>query len=441
MALSFYQRKKVDEPQTALSQYNPTSSSYWMNSATKPAATPPPTTTPAPDTTQKQTTTDQTASSPFVAYLKRAKTLADTQTANQNTRAAQQAKLIEDNNAEQTKILEARKPRLQANFDQFKADANAQVTDETANSEIAKQQNADNYGKKMRQAAEVNRSTQRNLEDTFAGLNTADSNAFQNRMINGQSRFAGGQQELLGAQANEETTINNELNAFKRQAAADIRTQEQSLYDKLDEIDATMADGSLAKEQAILKAYGDASDNITKIESGLLDLESGFAKSQYESDGKTASGNKLPAAQAIQLGDYDNSITQLTNLQSTIQQFSNVMGPIRGRLGSSNPYDTNAQNFQGLIKGVAQMVGKAMEGGVLRAEDVPKYEAILPNIKDTQEVAQGKINNVIRMLTDQKQSAQQSLASSGYNTPNIQNNPMQSQIITAPDGQQIIIVD
>ena len=47
------------------------------------------------------------------------------------------------------------------------------------------------------------------------------------------------------------------------------------------------------------------------------------------------------------------------------------------------------------MKAVAQQVGRAMEGGVLRAEDVPKYEAILPKITDTREVALEKIKMLV----------------------------------------------
>ena len=71
---------------------------------------------------------------------------------------------------------------------------------------------------------------------------------------------------------------------------------------------------------------------------------------------------------------------------------------IQGRLRAANPYDTEAQAFNSSMTAIAQEVGKAMEGGVLRQEDVKKYRIILPQIWDTPEVAQKKIDNVIKTL-------------------------------------------
>ena len=53
------------------------------------------------------------------------------------------------------------------------------------------------------------------------------------------------------------------------------------------------------------------------------------------------------------------------------------------------------------MKGIKQVIGKALEGGVLRKEDEEKYNEILPTITDTAEVAIRKM----QMLNNRRKKA------------------------------------
>lgn len=117
-----------------------------------------------------------------------------------------------------------------------------------------------------------------------------------------------------------------------------------------------------------------------------------------------SSPKKLSAAQTGEVAGYDAADDLLNDLNSTISTYEGVMGPLVGRGRGANPYDANAMAFKSEMKGVAQMVGRILEGGVLRQEDVPKYEAILPQITDTPEVARRKIDNVRRMVATRKEA-------------------------------------
>lgn len=96
------------------------------------------------------------------------------------------------------------------------------------------------------------------------------------------------------------------------------------------------------------------------------------------------------------VNDYQTAISGLTQLTSTIKSNPDDIGYIRGL--QANIPGANAQKVQAQIKQVAQIVGKALEGGKLTDADVPKYEKILPSIRDTPDVAQAKIRNVLNML-------------------------------------------
>jgi predicted NAD/FAD-dependent oxidoreductase len=115
---------------------------------------------------------------------------------------------------------------------------------------------------------------------------------------------------------------------------------------------------------------------------------------------KTTGGAK----DSTQVTDIKSSLNLMGGLGSVIDQYKSVLGPITGRARGINPYDVTAQDFQARMTAVAQVVGKAMEGGVLRKEDTIKYRKILPQITDTPAVAKAKIQNVIELLNQQLSS-------------------------------------
>lgn len=98
------------------------------------------------------------------------------------------------------------------------------------------------------------------------------------------------------------------------------------------------------------------------------------------------------------VSDFDTSLSVLRDTEKELQDKQDQLGPIRGTMGGWNPYDTEAQDIQASINVTKQIVGKALEGGVLRAEDEKKYARILPKLSDTPEVAFIKIKKVRRLL-------------------------------------------
>lgn len=132
-----------------------------------------------------------------------------------------------------------------------------------------------------------------------------------------------------------------------------------------------------------------------------------LAKAKYDQIVKTEGGGSdksLTAGQQKELSDIDTSLNIMDSLPTTIKQYEGKMGFVTGNTGQANPYDVDAQTFNATMKSVAQLVGKGMEGGVLRKEDEEKYRKMLPQISDQPQVAYNKIANVIRMLEIQKRT-------------------------------------
>ena len=120
----------------------------------------------------------------------------------------------------------------------------------------------------------------------------------------------------------------------------------------------------------------------------------------YQKQNATINKKGVSGTQVTELSDIVGSIKLAGDLDKYLDQSKGLVGPIQGRLGSANPYSSDAQIFNSKMMTAAQIIGKAMEGGVLRQEDMIKYRKILPQISDTYEVAKGKMAAVKSMLDD-----------------------------------------
>lgn len=108
------------------------------------------------------------------------------------------------------------------------------------------------------------------------------------------------------------------------------------------------------------------------------------------------------SGQEKELSDIKVAQSLLTDLDREVSEMG-VSGPILGRLSSINPYSATAQKYNARLKVTKQIIGKALEGGVLRKEDEVKYAYILPQINDTAEVAQYKSDQLKKLIKQQLQ--------------------------------------
>jgi hypothetical protein len=108
-----------------------------------------------------------------------------------------------------------------------------------------------------------------------------------------------------------------------------------------------------------------------------------------------ASAQRLSQATIKSLEEVKNFPALLNGLRASIKTNGDVMGPVQGRLQSGlvsagivTSGSKKAAELNGRYEAVKQVVAKGMEGGVLRAEDMPKYEKILGSIKLQPEFAE-----------------------------------------------------
>lgn len=168
--------------------------------------------------------------------------------------------------------------------------------------------------------------------------------------------------------------------------------------------------------QALMLAYS-AGD---KASSTQLQQMYELAKS-YET-----SAPKYSSTVATALTDVQSSLSELNKLSSAIQSGNGEVSPIVGTLRSLNPYDVDQKTLLAMIDKTRQIVGKALEGGVLRKEDEEKYRKILPTTSDTKEVALNKIA-MIREQLQERMSNYSGLVGAGSQTDDLTSALLQAQ--------------
>jgi hypothetical protein len=112
--------------------------------------------------------------------------------------------------------------------------------------------------------------------------------------------------------------------------------------------------------------------------------------------GFTGFGKKLAESAITKLSDARAAIASLHDLREVLTANEQYIGPLAG-LQALNPY-SEGRKAQAEIDRVRQRVGKALEGGVLRAEDETKYKRILATLTDTPETAIYKLDSLVNAL-------------------------------------------
>lgn len=128
----------------------------------------------------------------------------------------------------------------------------------------------------------------------------------------------------------------------------------------------------------------------------------------------------LPPSQNVEITDITAARKQLRDLVEGAQSSGFGEGnPYveRARVNPLNPLqllDPKAQKFKQLTAATKQVIGKGLEGGVLRKEDESKYDAILPKPGDTTEILRAKAAQLDQLLLQKQEERVSGFASAGF---------------------------
>jgi len=127
-------------------------------------------------------------------------------------------------------------------------------------------------------------------------------------------------------------------------------------------------------------------------------------------------GRAVTPSEADDLSAFDTGLDAVADVRKALADTPNATG-IVAQATAAVPYlPSDAKNRLAVIDRVRQVIGKTLEGGVLRKEDEVKYEKILPTLADPPSVAAAKLNGLERAIIQQRQRRLDNLAAAGYDT-------------------------
>lgn len=143
-----------------------------------------------------------------------------------------------------------------------------------------------------------------------------------------------------------------------------------------------------------------------------------------QAEGKTPAnsreqGRPVTSGDAGRLADLDTSLNDLATLTKTIPAGTTGVGAKAGAMLPNfvtqwTGVGADAKSKQAVIDRVKQVIGKSLEGGVLRKEDEAKYEKILPTIGDVDTVVAAKLAGLQQAISQRRQTTLDALSDAGY---------------------------
>jgi hypothetical protein len=137
-------------------------------------------------------------------------------------------------------------------------------------------------------------------------------------------------------------------------------------------------------------------------------------------------GRPVTSGDAGRLAELTSSLDDVSRLKLALGE-AKATG-VAAKAGAMLPnavteftgWGADAKKKQALIDRVKQVIGKALEGGVLRKEDELKYEKILPTIGDPPEIVTAKIAGLDAAIAQKHERQLESLSDAGYDVAKFQ---------------------
>lgn len=129
-------------------------------------------------------------------------------------------------------------------------------------------------------------------------------------------------------------------------------------------------------------------------------------------------GRPVVSGDANRIADFETSLNDLKALDTVIGN-TGTLAKVQSWMPQwinelTGGWGDDAKSRNAVIARVKQVIGKALEGGVLRKEDEEKYKDILPTIYDSKAVAKSKVEGLRSSITKRRLTLLDSLEDAGY---------------------------
>ena len=141
-------------------------------------------------------------------------------------------------------------------------------------------------------------------------------------------------------------------------------------------------------------------------------------RAMEESARNRTSARPVLSGDVNRIADIDTSLNEITALRDEVKTSgagSKIGAMLPNVVSEYTGIGAEAKKRQSQIDRTKQLIGKTLEGGVLRKEDELKYERILPTIGDPPDVAARKLDGLERMLKQKRETVIETLDDAGFN--------------------------
>lgn len=145
-------------------------------------------------------------------------------------------------------------------------------------------------------------------------------------------------------------------------------------------------------------------------------------------------GKPLLSGEINKFNDFRSGLNTLDRLSGEVSKTgaaSKASAMVPGFVTEMTGIGTEAKSRQAVLDQAKQVVGKAMEGGVLRKEDEAKYMRILPIISDPPDVAKAKLENLKSVMAQDAEIYLETLEAAGRNVTKVRET-LNKQLGSAP---------
>lgn len=150
----------------------------------------------------------------------------------------------------------------------------------------------------------------------------------------------------------------------------------------------------------------------------------------------TEHGRPVTSGDAGRIADLDTSLDDLVTLRTTLGTTgagSKVGTMVPNAISEFTGWGNDSKARQATIDRVKQVIGRALEGGVLRKEDEIKYGKILPTIGDPPGVAKAKLDGLEKALIQRRETQLDALRDANYDVTRFNRAP--AAAAPAPAGK------
>lgn len=403
---------------------------------------------PAPQQQQQQT-------DPMSNYIAKLRAIADERKGLYKDSATEQQSVMDAVNERNQQRLREQEGRLVGAKDRSVASMKGYMDDLTARAEEDRIRAEDEAGATQKKSIQAGREEQARLQNLFGDLGSIDSSVFQDQAIKAEQRGTERFMDIDKMKMQEIQEIDRTRRAGLAEAESALYEIESNFADQIAYINDTMIQGSEQHKLAVNQLWRDTQDAILQLSDSVTQMEMEQAQKLAEAGASQLSEGFLTSGQPQTRADYEwmrnnpdkygqfgaqdvreNEVSRTVSLiDEVLRGDLGAQTGLRGKIGWESLWGENLNTRTNIdnIKGNLEL---AAAGKLKGQGQISEGEREILR-RAASRIVYGMTDSALREALNEAKTILYN--SVGRSSPQTQ--VSQQNIVTAPDGQQIILVD